>query len=178
MIIIGGAAQGGFCLHGLVGELYLWSAPLSHTEVAAISVGFHPTYVTSASLVAWYPLEEGEGDRLADITRSLPDATLRGAPSWQHELPSDAGTTMFHDIVPRRLLERLPCPSHLTPEPTADAHRDVSQVGRCTVHHPPRRHRHHRRRRRRFRLHLLSSPRTLGFGDNQALFSHRTPPLA
>ena len=46
-----------------MGELYLWSAPLSHTEVAAISVGFHPTYVTSASLVAWYPLEEGEGDR-------------------------------------------------------------------------------------------------------------------
>lgn len=97
----GGAAQGGFCLHGLVGELYLWSAPLSHTEVAAIAVGFHPTYVTSAFLVAWYPLEEGEGDQLGDITRNLPDATLRGAPSWQYELPSDAGTTMFSTTSPR-----------------------------------------------------------------------------
>jgi hypothetical protein len=85
-------------LHGLVGELYLWSAPLSHIEVAAIAVGFHPTYVTNAFLVAWYPLEEGVGDQLADITRNLPDATLRGLPSWQHELPSDAGTSMFLDV--------------------------------------------------------------------------------
>lgn len=66
--------------HGALADVALYNTPLSATAVAALASGSEPT--VGASLMAWWPLDEGVGTRATDRSGNGNHATLVGGATW------------------------------------------------------------------------------------------------
>ncbi|KAK3278644.1 hypothetical protein CYMTET_13433 [Cymbomonas tetramitiformis] len=122
-------------MKGLLAEVYLWGERLSSGQVSLISGGFdylEYNFMEAQRLLAFYPLEEGEGTRALDATARQNIAQLLHGPTWSSaDVPATGGWqprsfVSSPPIPPRPLLPPppppLPPPSppkalHLPPPP-------------------------------------------------------------
>ena len=75
--------------------------------------------LAAGGLLAYYAMEEGEGERLRDSTAKRPEATLRGGAFWTSEVPLSG--TGWADVrlvpLPPPSLPPLPPPPPSPPPP-------------------------------------------------------------